>query len=341
LVVTSRNTNEIAWNTGCNAMASSRFILALSLLFCTAFLSYGAFGSVMDAVFSDGASDFLIPLIWFSALLTVFSLGTIVWREQSLRVTGVILFLVPSLLFAPGWVHAAVIVFSCLVVFGAELRINQEIRERLRLSLYRSVWTGFSALLFALSLAVSSQFYAHARSLPWEQLVPSFDLAEGTGAWLVRSLGKVNPAVQQLQDENLSVDTFLFEVRDVRITELSEAVGRETIEGIRRAEAARSKLELSRLLGREVSGNERMQDVLSEVVRKKVVAFLSGGVERENLPVPVLPLFLAFLLFLTVYPLGTFFGPLALVVAQLAFAYFRRCGVIKTRAVTAEQECLI
>jgi hypothetical protein len=198
-------------------------------------------------------------------------------------------------------VHAGVCVIAGLCLFGGLLHIGRELAARIKVSLYRSVTVSIAPVIFALSLVISSQYYALISPLPWQQLVPSFDLAEGTGAWLLRLAGTLSPSLASLQNRNLSVDDFFREMRptiDVGGSEdiLANGIG----EAVRQAEMMRSKLQLSRLLGRNVSGDESMNTILSEVLRKKTVAFVSGGSAERGTAVPFLPYFLAVLLFFTI-----------------------------------------
>lgn len=323
-------------------MTSKRQIIALILLFAVAITSYFSFSSVTDAVLVEGASVFLAPVVWFFILLTLFSVGAVVWRERPYQAAASVVLILPSFFFALTFSHATALSIAGVFVFGGLLRISRELSARIKLSLYRAVFVGLSSIILALSLAISSQYYAHIEALPWDRLVPSFDLAEGTGAWTLRIAGKLSPALSALQNRNLSVDDFLRELRPVveaggAEETLSNGIG----EAVRQAEILRSKLELSRLLGRQVKGDENMNAILSEVLRKKMVAFVSGDSTGDAGSVPFLPFFLAILLFFTVYPFGALLAPLALSVAAVVFAFLVRSGFVTLKRVPVEQEIIV
>ncbi len=322
-------------------MLSRRPIIALVLLFAVAGVAYLGFSAVADAVRVDGASVFVAPALWFFMALVLFALGALAWRERAYQLVASTVLVAPSLLFALTLTHAAVTLIASLSLFVGLLHVNHELGARIRLSLYRSVAVGMTPILLAVSLAISSQYYAHINTLAWDQLVPSFDLAEGSGAWLLRVAGTLSPSLATLQDRNLSVDTFLSELRPaIEVGGPGEVLSTRVGEAVRQAEIIRSKIELSRLLGRNVSGDESMNAILSEVLRKKTVAFVSGNA-TDTAKVPFLPFFLAILLFFTVFPIGSLLAPPALSLATLLFAFLVRSGVVTLKHVTVEQDVIV
>jgi hypothetical protein len=323
-------------------MSSQRQVIALVILFAVSFVEYFGFSAVMDAVILTGASVFLAPIAWFFIAITLFSVGAVIWRERPYQAVGSIVLVFPSFFFAPTLAHSAVLVAASLLIFSGLIRIGHELASRLRLSLYRTVFVGMSQIILALSLVISSQYYAHIEPLPWNRLVPSFDLAEGTGAWILRIAGTFSPALGSLQNRELSVDQFLTELRPVvEVGGSTETVSNGISEAVRQAEILRSKIELSRLLGREVGGAESMNEILSEVLRKKIVAFVSGNTTEATGAVPFLPFFLAILLFFTIYPVGSLLAPFALSLAAALFALLVRAGFVVVKKVPAEQDMLV
>ena len=343
MLLISKGIKRIGPHTVSNVpMSSQRQVIALVTLFAVAFVAYFGFSAVMDAVLLSGASVFLAPIAWFFLAITLFSVGAVLWRERSYQAVGSLLLVSPSFFFAPTLSHMAVLTATALLTFSGLVRIGHELSSRLRLSLYRSVFVGMSQIIFALSLAVSSQYYTHIEPLPWNRLVPSFDLAEGTGAWVLRVAGTFSPSLASLQNRDLSVDEFLTDLRPVvEVGGTTETVSNGIGEAVRQAEILRSKIELSRLLGREVGGTESMNEILSEVLRKKIVAFVSGNTAGATDRVPFLPFFLAILLFFTIYPVGSIIAPFALSLATLLFALLVRAGFIVIKKIPAEQETIV
>lgn len=323
-------------------MSSQRQIISLILLFVVAFVAYFGFSSVMDAALLAGASVFLAPIAWFFLALTLFSVGAVLWRERNSQMIGSSLLVFPSFFFAPTLAHTAILAVATLLIFGSLVRIGHELAARIRFSLYRSVCIGMSQIVLACSLVISSQYYTHIEPLPWNRLVPSFDLAEGTGAWILRIAGTFSPSLASLQNRDLSVDEFLTELRPVvEVNGSTETLSNGLSGAVRQAEILRSKIELSRLLGREVGGTESMNQILSEALRKKIVTFVSGNTTETTGTASFLPFFLAILLFFTVYPVGSILAPLAISLAAASFLLLVRAGFIVIKKVPAEQDVLI
>lgn len=313
-------------------------ILSLSL---AAIAAYFGFSSVTDAVLVEGASTFVAPMAWFLVVLTLFSIGSLTWRERGYQWAAGLVLVIPSLFFALTIPHLGVVVIAGLFIFFGIHRIGRELDARIRVSLYRPVSVGIPQVVLALSLAISSQYYAQINTFSWDQLVPSFDLAEGAGAWMLRAAGKLSPSLTALQNRDLSVDAFLSELRPiVEVGETGETLGAGVGEAVRQAEMMRSKMELSHLLGREVGGEESVNAILSEVLRKKMIAFVTKGTS-DSTPVPFLPFFLALLLFFTVYPFGALLVPIALWLATGIFTFLVRSHGIELRSVPAERESIV
>ena len=313
---------------------SNRQKLALVLLFGLGVLSVGAWDALARGVLIEDASSFLIPTLWFTPLFLFLLLGSILWQEKSFLVVGSILVVVPSVWQAMTVSHTVIVIFSTVLILMGLLRIQNELTARVRLSIRRSIGAGMALLLLGMTITLSSQYFVHVQSLSWERLVPSFDLAEGVGPLLLRILRPISPELGQLQDTTVTVDNFLTEVQNKNNLDPQLSAGNPS--QFWNEELQRTKRELGRLLGREVSGTENMQAILSEVLRKKTIAFFSN--ETQNLPIPVLPFFLSFLLFLTLYPLLAFLVPLVGIVAGILFRIFRRFGWVTVTSVTTEQE---
>lgn len=313
---------------------SQRQKLALVLLFGLGVFSVGAWEAFARGVLVEDASSFLVPALWFTPLFLFLLLGSILWQEKTFLITGSILVVVPSIWQAMTISHAVIVIFSSLLILMGLLRIQSELTARVRLSIRRSIGAGMTLLLFGMTITLSSQYFVHVQSLSWERLVPSFDLAEGVGPLLLRVLRPISPELGQLQDTTVTVDSFLTEVQNKDNLDLPLSAGMTS--QFWNEELQRTKRELGRLLGREVSGTENMQAILSEVLRKKTIAFFSN--ETQNLPIPVLPLFLSLLLFLTLYPLLAFLVPIVGMVAGIFLRLFRRFGWVTVVRVTTEQE---
>lgn len=314
---------------------SARKKLAVAFLIGLGIFSFGAWHALSRAVLVEEASSFLVPILWFVPLFLFLLTGAILWQEKEFSVLAAFFLVTPSLIEALSPWHALLVLISGLLVFSGLRRIQHELAERLHLSVRRSLLAGMTLLVFGVSIVLSSQYFVHAETLSWERLVPSFDLAEGTGPFLLRMMKPFYPGIDTLQDKTVTVDSFL---REVQVRNETPAMNAplEVQNMFWEQELARTKKELGRLLGREVIGTENMQAILAEVLRKKTVALFSQ--ESGKLPIPILPFFLSFLLFLTLYPLLAFFVPIVGLLAHLLLRIFVWAGWVRKNLVTVEQE---
>ncbi len=316
---------------------SARRKLGIALLILLAVASWVGWQFVERAVLVESASHFLLPAVAIVLMVGCLFFGAIVWQEPSFRWLAASFLGFPSLLAAFSWSHIGVIVLALALTYVGLQRIQGELSERLHLSVRKSLLIGTTPLLLAVSLLISSQYYTHAQSLTWEKLVPSFSLGEGAGAWFLKGLSPFFPELRQLGDSQATVDSFLGEVharQQSSIDALPPGVQSVFLE----SELTRAKGQLKELLGREVSGNESMQSIVSEALQRKLITLVSGG--AEQLPVPLLPLVLSLLLFLTIYPLLAFAAPALVVLVSLLVRLARRLSWIMVKSERVEHEVI-
>ncbi len=316
---------------------SARKKTALGLLVGLGVFSFGAWDALTRAVLIEEASSFLVPSLWFALFFLFLLTGAILWQEKLFSALAALVAVAPSLLQALSLWHALLVIISGALVFCGLRRVQQELGERLHVSVRRSLLSGMTLLVLGVSVTLSSQYFVHAETLSWERLVPSFDLAEGTGPLLLRMMKPLYPGIDTLQDKTVTVDSFLHEVQINNNTAMVEAP-LEVQNMFWEQELARTKKELGRLLGREVIGTENMQVILAEVLRKKTITLFSN--ESTKLPIPILPFFLSFLLFLTLYPLLAFLVPFIGILAHGLFQMFLALGWVKRSVVSVEQEII-
>ncbi len=301
----------------------------------TGVFSLGAWHALSRAVLVEEASSFLVPTLWFTVLFLFLLTGAMLWQEKQFAVLAAFFLVIPSLFEALSPWHALLVTISGILVYFGLRRIQHELDERLHLSVRRSLLSGMTLLVFGVTITLSSQYFVHVETLSWERLVPSFDLAEGTGPLLLRMIKPLYPGIDTLQDRSVTVDSFLREVQVRNETPVMNAP-LEVQNMFWEQELTRTKKELGRLLGREVVGTENMQTILAEVLRKKTVALFPN--EDSKLPIPILPFFLSLLLFLTLYPLLAFLVPLVGLLAALLFRIFTALGWVRKNLMSVEKE---
>lgn len=317
---------------------SSRQTISVTLLILLALFSWVGWQTVERAVLVESASHFLLPGTFIVAMVVTLFAGSLVWQERSFRWLAASFLSIPSAFSVISLSHTAVMLVAIALTTAGLGRVQSELTERIHLSVRKSLFLGLTPLLFAVSLLVSSQYYAHVQALSWERLVPSFNLGEGVGPMFLRLAEPFYPEIRQLGDEQVTVDAFLQEVQTREQATLDDLPPNvQTI--IIGSELERAKSQLSRLLGREVQGGESMQELLGEVIHRKTVVLFAGN--EPHMPVPVLPFFLSLLLFLTIYPLLSFFVPLLIFLVSVLFRLARRVGWVIVKTESVEREIIV
>lgn len=318
---------------------SSRQKLSIALLILLALLSWVSWQILERAVLVEGASNFMLPSLTVLGMLLLLFAGSIVWQELSFRWLAASFLVLPSMLVTLSWSHGIMMLVALGLVYVGLSRIQEELRERIHLAIRKSIWLGSAPLLLAMSLLLSSQYYAHVSQLSWDRLVPSFNLAEGIGPLMIRLITPFYPDMQKLSNTQVTVDEFLEEVQTKERSTWETQIPVSLQQPFLQHELHRTKSEFSRLLGREISGDESMQALVAEIIEQKTLSLLVK--EQPTSSVPILPLVLTALLFLTVYPIMTFLAPLVTLVAILLFRLARFVGWISIQRASVEREWIV
>ena len=321
-------------------METSPRNIALSVIGVTELVAALLGWSVVSSVVERTGGGFGFGVLFFSITAVAFFSASVLCLKAWERIILAFVIPVSSLFFSVTIPHAVVILFSSAFLYRSLGKIRDDADSRLALSFRRSMGAG--AFLFTLSVAmlVSSQYYSGIRSSSWENLVPRFSLAESTGDVILRMAGSVSPELGKIRDGRMTVDAFLSTVREPGGYSGNgmDSVKESVVSAI---SLEMGRAELGKLVGRNVSGAERMGDLLSEALRNKAIAFLSVTKEKRNLPNGALPFFLALLLFMTLLSMGSV---LQGVWTALSAGFVRLCirmGIVSVERVPAEREVLL
>lgn len=326
-----------------------RFITAGILLVLLSGVSLFAWHSFSQTVSGEG-NHWGLLFGWFSAVAVLFLLGSLLWRETWLKGLAIGVAFAPSFIWITSMGHVVAVGVGALLSYLALWAITGDMESRTRIQPYRILHHSSTWFVVGLSVVIASQYYALSENLRWEQLIPKFDVTEGAGAWTMRLLGQFYDPARELQNKETTVDMFLLEVqkREASGHPLLGELPLDTLDqlalGDRQAlqmiVLTRQRQELSRILGREVDGEEKMSELISEVFHKKTLALMK---ESEVVPkgVPLIPFVLSVALFLTVYPIGALLVPLWALVVMFLFYFIKRYHGFEIRTVTMDREEIV
>lgn len=346
---------------------STRDIFGIFLALGTGLLALGSWQTFFVVALHPTLENILLIVLWFSSLGAVFFLGTVVWSVRPLQVAAALLVFAPSILFIRTWYHAIFVVCGILLGLLAIQLVQKEMEDRVRFHFLHNVRVGAFSLIFGLSLALSSAYFASIQADSWEELVPRFSVGEGTATALFKTVAYVYPDWKNLADEGITVDGFLLGLKKDELSgeQASEATllssGSAGLPALAQYLKQNPALfgsldsgELSQelylragrdqvasLVGKPVRGDEKMADVFSSALQHKIITVLNGEQVSQHLTPTIVPFMLALFLFLTLLPVGSF---LALFWIALGFALFRVVllfGWVKVDRVMREQEILL
>lgn len=351
---------------------TTREIFGIFLILIVGLLALVAWQSFFTVMVVPGVSDIWQPVLWFSLLAIFFFVGTAVWTKKGSRAAASMLVFFPGIFFLPTWEFIAASVLSAVFVFGSAMMIAEDFTERLHFRFLRSVRIGSFFFVLGLSLALSSGYYVFLKSASWEELVPRFRIGEEMTQVIFKVAGVVNPSFADLSEGDATVDEFLLSLEQDKkekdpsiFTESEEPFVEENVsdippEMIRYLETrgimlspdgSRQQIEqglflrsgreqIATLVGGPMRGDEKISEVLSLALQKKLIVFLQGEKATTHVPSQAVPFFLSLLLFFTLLSLISILNFLCIFGAHLLFLASLRIGWLKLETITVEKHKL-
>lgn len=347
---------------------SSREIFGANLILCTGIVGFFSWNIFFRAISLPDLPHVTVAIFWFSLLAALFFVGAIVWRQWLLQIAGVFSLIAPSLFFVHTWMHIALVAASILAILLGARAIQSEIYDRVHFRFFRMIRSGSVSFIFGLSLALSSAYFASIERESWEELVPRFNLGEGTASVVFKAVAYLYPSWKNLADEGMTVDGFLLSLpREGMVTNipapsvtivtngqesptelaaylkqelamqmatLGQAPGEEVL-------LQTGRKQIASLVGRDVSGDEKIADVFSLALQQKIVTVLRSEETTRHVSPTIVPVVLAVLLFFTLLPLGSLAVSLWVFIGFLLFRVALAFGWIKIERQSVEQEVLL
>lgn len=337
-----------------------REIFGVFIILVTGLLSLGSWKVFFEASLNPDPHNTSLALIWFSFLGAGFLLGAVVWQAFWFQLLGALALFLPSFLFVHSWYYFGLVVFSGFLAFLSTRFTQQEIADRVRFHFFRSVRAGSLTFVLALSLALSGAYFVSIQKESWEELVKRFSIGEGTATAVFKTSSYLYPEWKSLATEGTTVDEFLLSLKKDETLPpdiLSQAAASPTLADYLKQgvlgqvldeKAVSQELylragrdQIASLVGRVVSGDEKISDVFSLAIQHKIITALSGEQASEHFSPTIIPFVLSLLLFLTLLPLGSVVSFLWIIFSFLLFRAALFFGWIKLEKVMKEQDILL
>ena len=302
--------------------------------------SFFAWRSVDQAINVPGSSIWLIPTIWFSLLFINFCLILIVIKERHvLELLAVACYLM-SFIFVFDFSRLAALILSVLLFSLGMLRIKKDLDLNIKIDIGKSVYAGKAFIVTSMAILIASQYYSEVKDMNSEALIPKFNLGEGSGAITSSILSSIDPNFRSIQNDDLTVDEFLkmqseqamLESMDDTDSQIDMIIDEQGGKDLTPAQKAAIKVDalskingsketvskasqelaleegrnrLSKMMGKNITGDEKISDVFSEIVNNKIAGYFqpAGG---DGTTSAFLPLIFTLILFLTIIPIANF-----------------------------------
>jgi hypothetical protein len=295
-------------------------------------------------------SNWLIPSIFFTLFFIMLVLSAILIRQWSVILSILAVSFFASLYFAFSFWHFLILFLCFLLTWIGLARIIQDLNLNIKLSITKSVRTGKSIIILALSIAIASQYYTEVRNSNQINIIPKLKM----GSAVNQILPMVYPNLKNSAQNDLTVDQFISEIAKQNTDSFlagdtdkqkylnSAGINNEQITQIINSNQDKileeERKNFSQMAGMTLSGNEKISDVFSEMINNRINDLFSPSLQGDNLP--FLPLLAAFILFLTVASLGSVIGSLAGYFLAFVFWLMRKMDLVKISKTTVEMEII-
>lgn len=323
--------------------------------FITLVIAFFSFWSVDRAIRIPEASVWLAPIIWFSLLFIMLCLDIMLVKNRGMLYSALVLTLLTSVTFAFNPWHFLILTLGFLLFLASSQRIKNNIDYGKKIKPARSFRAGKSFLIFAIALVVSSQYYFSVKDLPVQKIIPEFNFDKVTNYLTPKILSSVSPNFSAGINSDMTVDQFIVQMQKNQLDKMGigesdlaqlppneRQIARQQInseiEKNQELILEEGRKNFSDLAGRKVSGSEKITDVISELMNKKINAYFQPkDIKADSIPiVPVIALFL----FLTIASLGSFLGIFLIPLAAVIFRILVKLNLIKIVKIPAEVEII-
>lgn len=215
--------------------------------------------SVDRAIFAEGASDFWVPIIWFSVFATLLGLAVVLVRERVMLWIFLAISLLLSFIFIRNIFHLVPLALSSVFIFAAQKSIEEDIESSVRIHLAKSLHRGIFLIVIAFAMMISSQYFFSIRTLDSEKLTPNVSKGGLVGNVINLVLPRISPEFRQVKSEEITVDQFLGKIYESSVKRRSEKIDEEMKASGDRGLESDMKSTLESELGRRLTADESKQ----------------------------------------------------------------------------------
>lgn len=345
-------------------------ILKYVLLGSVLATSFFAWFSVYRAMKVPEVSIWLVPAICFSLYIIAICLAAVLVRQEITVELAITFSFLLSLLFTFSIWYLLILVACILLVLCAIRNIRKDLDLNIKIDLWKSLFVGKFRIVIALALVISSQYFFFISKTNGQKNIPKFDTSSITSKIVEPILEIIYPDFKKVQKDGLTVDQFIFE--NQKNSEINSTVDTETIidqqipadlpvkqkealkqQALEQIADSKSQLseknnelvlqegrkQLSQMIGKDVVGNEKIADIFSGLIDKKINDYFQPQI-GDDAPSNMLSYIVAIILFLTIWPIGSMLGIIWFIIVIIVFKILLKFGLVEVKTVTVEREMI-
>ena len=308
-----------------------RKILSIILASLAMLLACLSWWSVGRAIQSANSFTWATAVSCFSLLFIVLSLSMVLIREilsVELLLIGVA---AASFFFVFVFWQLAFVLLGLVFLFWGMKRVRRDMELNVKIDLWKSLQMGRSLLIIGFAIVITSQYYFTIQKADGPKIVPHFETGSLVGTLSTKIMAFVNPDFKALQQNGITVDEFILQTQQNQTGNVPGAYTDLVLQ--------QGRAQLSQMTGENLNGSEKMSDVFSGFIDKKIDDYFSPSVENPNAS-KALPFIMSAILFFTIWPIGSFVSIFLILIAWLIFLVFVRLGFVTIRKIPVEMEVL-
>ncbi|MCX6763898.1 MAG: hypothetical protein NTZ97_04190 [Candidatus Moranbacteria bacterium] len=318
-------------------------ILKYILIILSLLLAFLAWRSVERAIKVENASVWGMPILWFSLFFIALALAIILVKSRYYMELLAFFSLAISLFFSLSVAHFISVTIAFLVISLAVGKIRKDLKLNVKVDMWKTLRSGSTYIILALGITVASQYYSTVRESTIENIIPKFKMEGLTNSLTNQVLSAVNPNFKNLDQDGLTVDQLILNTgRDQMVDNILgtglDSNSMQLVQNSQNLILEQGRKQFSQIVGRELTGQEKFSEVISEIVNNKINQFIAPNFSGEKFP--LLPLILSLVLFLTIIPLGSFLSPIWIMLANLIFKILVKSKLIIINKIPAEVEVI-
>jgi hypothetical protein len=349
--------------------------LDISLTALTLIFSFISWFSVNRAINVENSSIWAVPIFCFSLYFITLCLSFVLIRKKFAVEIMVLVSFLLSFIFSWDISRIFAFIFASLGMAIALYKIKKDMLLNIKVDLGKSIGTAKFIIVLSIALMISSQYYGEVKNRDGQKIIPKLDLSSITNVVTPNLISIINPQFKSLDNNGLTVDEFVLQIQndqiknnplaennDQKINEMIEkqggsnltseqkdAIKKDTLEQLAQSENELAKTsqalvleegrkKLSEMSGHQLSGSEKITEVFSDIVNKKINEYLMPGIDQGSMP--ILPIIIAIILFLTIAYLGNLVSILLVQIVKFIFKLFIRYGWITIKKIQTEVESI-